>query len=446
MTKIRYPLICAVTLITPLSVALAAEYQKLENIAPESAQEATFGLQGFDDILARRPKRGFLRNALAKRSSFWSDSSIDLGIRAYELRRENAIENTAEAFAAGTQLTFRSGKWSERVSTVVSWDTSFDIDSPDGLGDTGLLGPNQSNLSVISRAWLQLELGKTAALRLYRQDFNMPYINRKDARMIPITHEAYVLRVPGDRLEWLVGQVTKQKPRDSEKFLPMGEVAGVDGSDSGTTVAVARYNFSNKTTLGGVVQHTKDLFTTAYAEAIIPRTINEDWGTQFGAQLTNQRSNGEEQLGDFSTYTWGMRGNVSYRGAILTGAYTKTGDFAIRTPFGGTPGFTSTMLFDFDRAREEAYQIGLSLNFVRFGFPGASIAGDYTTGRDAKTNSGLPVADSDVVSVTADFRPERGFLEGLWLRLRFADGDRGLPTADRREVRFIVNYGLEGFQ
>ncbi len=48
----------------------------------------------------------------------------------------------------------------------------------------------------------------------------------------------------------------------------MGEVAGVEGSDAGTTMAVARYNFSNMATLGGVVQHTKDLFTTAYAEAM----------------------------------------------------------------------------------------------------------------------------------------------------------------------------------
>jgi hypothetical protein len=446
MTKIRYPLICAVTLCAPLSVALAAEYQKLENIAPESAQEATFGMQDSDDILTSQPKRGFLINALATRSPFWSDSSIDLGIRVYQLRRENAMEEIAEASAAGTQLTFRSGKWRERVSTVVSWQTSFDIGSPNGLDGSGLLGPDQSNLSVISRAWLQLELGKSAALRLYRQDFGMPYINRKDSRMIPITHEAYILRVPGDRLEWLVGQVTKQKQRDSEEFLPMGEVAGVDGSNSGTTMAAARYNFSNKTTLGGVVQHTKDLFTTAFAEAIIPRKINEDWGMQLGAQLTNQWSSGEEQLGDFSTYTWGTRGNVSYRGALLTGAYTKTGDFAIQSPFGGTPGFTSTMLFDFDRAREEAYQIGLSLNFVSFGFPGISIAGDYTIGRGAKTNSGMPLPDEDVVAVTADFRPKRGFLEGLWLRLRFADGDQGSPTADRREVRFTVNYGLEGIR
>jgi hypothetical protein len=427
MTKYRYPLICAVTLCAPFSAALAAEYQKLENIAPESAEEATFGLQGSDGILTRRPKRGFLHNALAKRSPFWSDSSIDINIRGYEFRRENAIESIAETVAVGSQLTFRSGKWHERVSTVFSWDKSIDIGSSDGSGDSGLLGPNQSDLSVISRAWLQLELGETAALRLYRQDFNEPYLNRKDNRMIPITHEAYVLRYPGDRLQWLVGQVTKQKEQNSETFLRLGEVAGVDDSDSGTTMASVSHKFSNTTTLGGLVQHTKDLFTTTYAEATVLRTINENWGMQLGAQLTNQLSTGEELLGDFSTNTWGMRGKVSYRGAVLTGSYTKTGGFAIRKPFGGTPGFTSTMLFDFDRAHEEAYQIGLSVNFVRFGFPGMSIAGDYTTGRGAKENSGMSLLDTDVVSVTADFRPKRGFLEGVWLRMRFADGDRGSP-------------------
>jgi hypothetical protein len=301
-------------------------------------------------------------------------------------------------------------------------------------------------LSVISRAYLQYELGETTSLRLYRQDFNMPYINRKDSRMIPNTHEAYVLRYPGERLQWLFGQVTKMKQRDSEDFVPMGEIAGVQGSNSGTTVAGVRYKFSDKTTLGTLVQYTNDLFTTAYTEAGFRRTISENWGLQFATQLTNQWSVGQELLGDFSTYTWGLRSKVSYRGAILTAAYTNTGDFRIRKPFGGTPGFTSSMLFDFDQAHEEAYRIGLSQNFARRGFPGFSLIINYTKGRNAQADDGTLQPDADVISITADFRPQKGFLKGLWLRVRYAEGDRGSPAADRREVRVILNYSLEALQ
>jgi len=439
MTRIRYQLICAVALCAPVTATFAIEYQAVENIAPESAEAAAVGVQAADETRAWLPRRGLLHDALANRSPFWRDSALDLGVRAYDLQRDNAVESIAEAFAAGTELTFRSGQWRERLSTVLSWHTSFGIDTPEGSGDTLLLGSGQSNLSVISRAWLQLGLTETLAMRLYRQDFNMPYINRNDSRMIPITHEAYML-------QWLFGQVTKIKRRDSEEFVPMGEAAGAEGNDAGTTVAVVRWQFNDKSNLSGVAQHTRDLFTTSYVEGVIPRTFSDDWGMQLTAQLTNQWSTGEELLGDFSTYSWGLRGKVSFRGTILMAAYTSIGDARIRNPFGGTPSYNSTMLSDFDRAQERAFQIGLSHNFTRLGFPGISIAGNYTQGRHAETNDGGPLPDTDVISVTVDFRPERSFLQGVWLRVPFADLDRGSPEDDRREVRVILNYSLEAFQ
>ena len=446
MARIRGQLICAVALYLPVAATLAAEYQEVENVAPESAEEAPVGLEKIAKALEWRPRHEFFRGALAKASPFWRDSSLDLGVRVYDFRRENGIESIAEAFAAGTELTFRSGKWRDRFSTVVSWHTSSAIDAPEGLGGTGLLAPDQSDLSVISRAYLQYDFGLTTSLRLYRQDFNMPYINRQDSRMIPNTFEAYVLTHPGERLIWLFGQVTKMKKRDSEDFVPMAEVAGVPGDNAGTTVAGARYQLANDTSLGAVVQHTSDLFTTAYTEVVYRRTLTELWGVQLGAQVTNQWSTGDEQLGDFSTYTWGLRGKVSFRGAILTAAYTNTGSAAIRKPFGGTPGFTSSMLSDFDRANEEAYRIGLSQNFAKYGLPGMSLIVKYTKGLNAEADDGTLLPDSDVIAVTADFRPPEGFLKGLWLRVRYAEGDLGSPTADRREVRVILNYSLAAWQ
>ena len=446
MARIRGLLICAVALYLPVAATLAAEYQEVENVAPESAEEAPVGLEKIAKALEWRPRHEFFRGALAKASPFWRDSSLDLGVRVYDFRRENGIESISEAFAAGTELTFRSGKWRDRLSTVVSWHTSSAIDAPEGLGGTGLLAPDQSDLSVISRAYLQYDFGLTTSLRLYRQDFNMPYINRQDSRMIPNTFEAYVLTYPGERLTWLFGQVTKMKKRDSEDFVPMAEVAGVPGDNAGTTVAGARYQLANDTSLGVVVQHTSDLFTTAYTEVIYRRTLTELWGTQLAAQVTNQWSTGDEQLGDFSTYTWGLRGKVSFRGAILTAAYTNTGSAAIRKPFGGTPGFTSSMLSDFDRANEEAYRIGLSQNFAKYGLPGMSLIVKYTKGLNAEADDGTLLPDSDVIAVTADFRPPEGFLKGLWLRVRYAEGDLGSPAADRREVRVILNYSLAAWQ
>ena len=66
----------------------------------------------------------------------------------------------------------------------------------------------------------------------------------------------------------------------------------------------------------------------------------------------------------------------------------------------------------------------------------------HTEGRNATTDDGVPLPDEDVISVTADFRPEKGFFKGLWLRIRYAEGNRGSPEADRSEFRFIINYSL----
>jgi hypothetical protein len=443
MIRIRYWPIGVMLLGLSSTDALATEFQVLENIAAESAEQSPTSIQDIDESPESLVRRGLLHGALADASPFFRDSSLEFDVRLYDLERDDGIERIADGTAIGTELTHRSGKWRDRISTVVTWHTSFGADAEDNFGRTNLLGADQSDLSVISRAWLQYDLGTTASLRLYRQDFNMPYINRKDSRMIPITHEAYVLRFPGERLQWLFGQVTKMKSRDSEDFVPMGEIAGVEGSSAGTTVAGLRYDLSDRTTLSALVQHTSDLFTTAFSEASFKRTLNDDWGLQLAAQLTNQWSAGEELLGDFSTYSWGLRGKASFRGAVLTAAFTKTGSAIIRSPYGGTPGFTSSMLYDFDRPREQGYRLGISQNFARLGAPGTSLIVNYTKGRNAETDDGMSLADADEIAITADFRPQKGFLKGLWLRVRYAEGDRGSPAADRREVRIILNYGLE---
>ena len=422
--------------------AYGAEYQQAENLAPESAEAAPVSLDAIHEALKKGPVRRILRERLAEAPPFWRDASLDLGVRVYDFRRDNGIETIADSLAAGTELTFSSGKWRERLSTVVTWHTSFGIDRSGGSGNSGLLGEGESDLSVISRAYLHYEFGEVLSTRLYRQDFNMPYINRQDIRMIPNTHEAYVLRYPGKRLQWLAGHVTKIKKRDSEDFVPMAEAAGVDGDDTGTSVVAGRYTFADKSLLGVVFQHTDDLFSTAYSEGSVRRTLSENWGLQLAAQLTNQWSVGGEKLGDFSTYTWGLRGMLSYRGAVLTTAYTKTGDAAIRKPFGGTPGFTSSMIFDFDRANEEAWRIGLSQNFAKLGLPGVSLIVNYTESRNSTTDIGEPLPDADELDITADFRPEKGFFKGIWLRVRYADANRGSPVADREDWRIILNYSV----
>jgi hypothetical protein len=186
---------------------------------------------------------------------------------------------------------------------------------------------------------------------------------------------------------------------------------------------------------------------TLYSETSYKHTFTDKWGMQLAGQATNQRSNGDELLGEFDTYSWGVRGALSYRGAVLTLAHTNTGrNAAIRKPFGGTPGFTSSMLFDFDRAGEKALRIGLSQNFETYNLPGVSLIVNYTEGRDAIASDGTPFPNAREVAITADFRPQETWLKGLWLRVRYAEGDRGSDVDDRRDLRIILNYNLSALR
>lgn len=66
------------------TMVIAAEYQQLENLAAESAEQASLGLGTLGEMAEKRPARELLRDALAEAPPFWRDSSLDFGVRAYD--------------------------------------------------------------------------------------------------------------------------------------------------------------------------------------------------------------------------------------------------------------------------------------------------------------------------------------------------------------------------
>ncbi len=73
MTNIRDRLICAVALYLLAVATLAEEYQQVENIAAESAQEASVGLPDIPSSREKRPMLRLFRNSLAEASPFWRE-------------------------------------------------------------------------------------------------------------------------------------------------------------------------------------------------------------------------------------------------------------------------------------------------------------------------------------------------------------------------------------
>lgn len=420
--------------------AWAAEYQRDEEIAPESAEEVGSPLR--DAIQQGRKRRQqAIHRWLENKPAFWRDSTVDLKMRFYDFKREDGDRTLSEALTAGGQLSFTSGLWRERISVSATWYGSFAIDAPQDKDGTRLLGPEQSNISVLGKAYAIFHFDDHLTARLYRQDFALPYLNRQDSRMIPNTHEGYVLRRADSKANFVLGHISKMKRRDAEDFVPMAEIAGVDGDNTGTDLAGMRYVFDENIDIGVLILRTADVFQTSYVEASWSHSFGEQWALQLGIQGTDQRSIGADQLGPFQVYQWGGQVAVSYHNTVLTAAYTTTdGNAAIRKPYGGTPSFSSLMLFDFDRAGEDAWHIGLSQHFKRFGLPGASLQLGYSRGQSANADNGTPLSDQHEFNVTADFRPPQGKMKGFWVRLRYARGDGGSDIDDRRDIRLILNY------
>lgn len=420
----------------------ASEYQDAEQVAAESAEESSVGLERIEERLRIGPSRTVLRDIFSNAPPYWRDTTASIRLRSFDFRRDDGSERTRDALATGFELGIESGKWREAFSFVATWHTSYGIRAPEDKGNTGVLSPDQSDISVISRAFGQWNFSPITRARLFRQDFNMPYINRQDSRMIPTTHEAYILEHLGENFDGVIGHITRIKVRDSDEFIPMAEEAGVEGSTNGTSILGLQYRWSKGLKIGVVFQNTHDLFRTQYLESSYRKKLSERWGLQLAAQATLQTSTGAELLGEFDTYAWGFRGRLSYRGAILTLAATKTGSAQIESPFGGNPGYAVPMLGDFDRPREEAIRVGLSQNLAPYGVRGLSATINYTAGRNGRLEDGLPTGNAHEVDVTVDFRPEEGILEGLWFRVRWGEWKRGDGLPNRQDIRFIVNYTL----
>ena len=109
----------------------------------------------------------------------------------------------------------------------------------------------------------------------------------------------------------------------------------------------------------------------------------------------------------------------------------------LRKPFGGTPGFTSLMVSDFDRPEETAIRVGLSYDFADLGLDGLSAFANYAHG-DVPQKGRYAGDNQDEWNVTVDYRPEKTLFKDLWFRVRLGWNER--DDQRREEYRFIVNY------
>jgi hypothetical protein len=428
-------------------VSWASQGDYAEEPAPPTVEELLTPFSGIEKEKEPEPPRfPELEKPLKTLPPFFRDTRLAVKMRSYYFYRNYVDSPSArEAWALGGFVTYGSGWWMNRLKIGAVGYTSQKLYGPADRDGTLLLRPGQDSFSVLGQAYADVRLLDGLESRVFRQTFNLPYVNQQDSRMVPNTFEA--LTLIGRSMastDFIVSHVTQMKTRDSSKFVSMSEVAGVKNTDKGLTMAGARYHFSDGFNIGAITEYGWDLWNTLYAESNLTWTFTEYIDLRLSGQVTLQKSVGEELAGDFSTYVYGAKAATSYKGAILTAAFSSTEDSEdILSPYGQYPGYLSLMIKDFNRAGENAWLMGLSYDFSRVGLDGLSGFVNYANGNTPESGP-TSSPDQEELDLTVDYRIKKGFMKGFWLRLRGATLNQQGPGAqDMNEIRIVLNYDFE---
>lgn len=422
--------------------------------APDSVNGLDTPMEaGFAAAERKPPRFPRLKRTLQNLPPFFSDASLVLKPRNYYFYRDNFDRSRNQAYAMGGSVAFESGWFMDRVKLGGEFFTSQKLYGPLDRDGTDLLAKGQRHYNVLGQAYGILKLAELHKVSVFRQEYDLPFVNKNDSRMTPNTFEGYSVQGRFDRkgkrprVEYIGGYIAKIKQRNADAFISMAEAAGAgNGVERGTLMAGVRVAPTENLALGAIDFFTPDVLNIFYVEGSYKREITKELSLRLKGQFTDQRSVGSDLLtgSSFETHVGGAELSASYRSAVLRAAFSVTSDGAdIMSPFGTYPGYLGLMQSDFDSAGETAWLLGLSFDFKRVGLDGLSAFASFASGRgivDPGTRMSLP--DEREIDVTVDYKLPEGRFRGFWVRLRGAYLDEAGMDDWSREYRIILNYEI----
>lgn len=375
-----------------------------------------------------------------QRRQAFEDTKFDVQLRTYMLDRDKYDESQSYAWALGGSAGLKTGYFRDRFAFGLTGYTSQPLDAPKDKDGTLLLAPGQEGYSVLGEAYLQLRLADGVYVNAGRKLFDTPYINRNDIRMTPATFEAIAIQgVVGDAKtgEWRfgAGYFDEIKERNSDEFVSMAIDAGAD-VERGVYSAGANYQ-KGDWSLGAIDYYSDDIINIVYGEARYTMPLADERQFRLAAQYTSQQAVGDNLLqgNDFTAEQFGVKAEVALGPALLTVAYTGTGDGTnMQSPWSGYPGYTSVQVEDFNRAGEDAVLLRASYSFRTS--PGISVYALWVNGSDPDSPTEYA---RDEYDFNLQWQPASGPLKGLMFRLRYAYIDQGNGT-DLEDYRLMVYY------
>ena len=450
----------AMTLLGPLQASAQTEPapsssptdRSIEQVSP--ARPETEIVRSPDSVSAPPPPPGLLRTSIpplqegmSKLPPFFRDTDLRVRFRSFYFNRQSDDNTASETWAMGGWIQYASGWLLDTFAMGTTYYLSQPLYAPDNSPGSLLVTPGQGTISVVGEAWGALRYKEYALLKGGRVKIDEGYVNPQDNRMIPNTFEG--LTVSGN-FEWVrydVGYLWTIKPRDSNDFVSMSRQAGASGKGEGVALGSLTLTPMKELLVYLGEYYGLDVFNTFFVKGEYTHLFSPDLKVQAGLQFTDQRSVGDERLGDFTTWNVGVGGRIVWRGLTAGTAAHFTGpDANIRTPWGTWPGYLSLQVTEFDRANEKAFGVGLKYDFggtlLPFQLPGLSVQLIYAGGfdRENPANGGkLPNTHEGNLDVVYNVPAAKG----LSLRFRNAYVGRGAAGNPLMDFRIIVNYELD---
>src|SRR6266571_1631048 len=259
-----------------------------------------------------RPATGLLETSfpgvgdgMSKLPPFFRDTDLNVRFRSFYFNRQKDDDTASETWAIGGWIQYASGWLLDTFAMGTTYYLSVPLYAPDNSPGSLLATPGQGTISVVGEAWGAFRYKEYALLKGGRVKIDDGYLNPQDNRMIPNTFEGVTLSGKLDWVRYDVGYLATIKPRDSNDFISMSRQAGASGKGVGLVLGSVALTPIPDLLIYLGNDYSLDVFNTLSLKGAYTHPFTKDVKLDAGLQFTDQRSVGDERLGEFATWNVG---------------------------------------------------------------------------------------------------------------------------------------------
>ena len=333
-------------------------------------------------------------------------------------------------FVLGGSLYYKTDSF-KGISLGTAFGTTNAISHDDDYGFYyGLTAPGRKAVTRLQEYYVQADYFDTT-VKIGAQEVNTPFLHIHPVRMINRTYRGLSLvnksinnlSLMGFYLKDYMGWV-------DEQFISFNDDVYIAGANYKLPTDAVKSNVQ-----AWYFNMPDNLYQTWF-NATFSKKLDD---IVFHASPTYffQKSQGDEEVGTIDTYQYGLNAGAGAFGFDLTAFYAKTGDQSIYDPWGYGKIIIQQIVnsgdsVSGDRSDEDAYAAKLSYDFGAVGVKGLSAYVFYAL-YDAPAST---INETDC-SFQYAFSGE---LDGLSVRLRFAQVDKDSGQEDFNDYRLYVTY------